>query len=122
MEPFAIAFPGSLGDVAMLNVLWKSRKGNTVTGVGGYGTGQRVWRETTVENLGTDYNARRKMSLFSLPEGGMFVSITRCSQVKQLRIPKDWLRYHRLITCLHIFCFRCLVIGGQALNFVLTRM
>lgn len=51
-----------------------------------------MWRETAAENLGTDWNVRRKVSLLSLPEGGMFVSITRCSHVQQLRIPKEGLR------------------------------
>lgn len=89
---------------------------------GWYGTDQRVWLETTVENLGTDWNASREVSLLSLPEGGMFVAVTRCSQVQQLGIPKEGLRHHRLIPCLHIFCFRYLVIGDQALSFVSTRM
>lgn len=82
-----------------------------------------VWnrRETAVENLGTDWNVRRKVLLLSLPEGGMFVSITRCSHIKTAENSKGRVeRHHRLITCLHIFCFRYLVIGDLALSFVLT--
>lgn len=80
----------------MLNILWESCKGTAVTGVGGMEQRRkRVCPETKIETVGTDWSERQKVSLLSLPEGGMFVPITRCSQAT-LRIPKEGLRQHRL--------------------------